>query len=119
MEDVLVVESPVGRVVGEESAGTKLADHPDQLSAEFQGILKLPVRLAKENHLFGPHDPGGGPLLAFALQGQGVAADLVHAALAFARSQGLRVRPSCSYVAAYMRRHPETLDLLEGQEGDR
>lgn len=49
------------------------------------------------------------------LQGQGVAADLVSAALDFARSQGLRVRPTCSYVASYMRRHPETLELLEGR----
>ena len=49
-----------------------------------------------------------------ALQGQGVAADLVQAALDWARAQGLRVRPSCSYVAAYMRRHPETQDLLAG-----
>ncbi len=48
-----------------------------------------------------------------ALQGQGVAAALVQAALTFAREQGLHVRPTCNYVAAYMRRHPETLDLLE------
>lgn len=48
-----------------------------------------------------------------ALQGRGVAAGLVAAALAWAREQGLRVRPNCSYVAAYMRRHPETHDLLE------
>lgn len=48
-----------------------------------------------------------------ALQGQGVAAALVAGALQWAREQGLRVRPSCSYVAAYMRRHPQTQDLLE------
>lgn len=47
------------------------------------------------------------------LQGQGLAADLVAAALDWARAQGLQVRPSCSYVALYMRRHPATLDLLE------
>ena len=47
-----------------------------------------------------------------ALQGQGVAALLVQAALDWARAEGLRVRPVCSYVAAYMRRHPETLDLV-------
>jgi uncharacterized protein len=46
-------------------------------------------------------------------KGRGIAAALVHAALGHARAQGLRVRPSCSYVRAYMRRHPETLDLLE------
>ena len=48
-----------------------------------------------------------------ALNGRGVAADLVQAALDFARSQGLRVRPTCSYVASYMQRRPETQDLLE------
>lgn len=48
-----------------------------------------------------------------ALQGHGIAAALVAAALGHARSAGLRVRPTCSYVAAYMRRHRETLDLLE------
>jgi uncharacterized protein len=47
-----------------------------------------------------------------ALQGRGIAAALVQAALAWARSEGLRVRPACSYVAAYMRRHPPTQDLL-------
>jgi predicted GNAT family acetyltransferase len=46
-------------------------------------------------------------------EGQGIAAALVSAALAHARAQGWRVRPSCSYVASYMRRHPETQDLLE------
>lgn len=52
-----------------------------------------------------------------ALQGQGVAAQVVAAALAWAREQGLRVRPSCSYVAAYIKRHPETQDLLETPPG--
>lgn len=47
-----------------------------------------------------------------ALQGQGVAAALVAATLDWARAEGLRVNPVCSYVAAYMRRHPETQDLL-------
>lgn len=47
-----------------------------------------------------------------AAQGQGVAAVLVDAALAWARQQGWRVRPVCSYVAVHMRRHPETRDLL-------
>ena len=46
-------------------------------------------------------------------EGQGIAAALVRTALAHARLQGWRVRPSCSYVASYMRRHPDTQDLLE------
>lgn len=48
-----------------------------------------------------------------ALQGRGIAAALVQQALAEARRQGWRVRPVCSYVQAYLRRHPETRDLLE------
>jgi uncharacterized protein len=52
------------------------------------------------------------------LQGRGVAGELVQGALDWAREHGLRVRPTCSYVAAYMRRHPETHDLLENP-GDR
>lgn len=46
-------------------------------------------------------------------QGRGIAAALVQAALGHARAEGLQVRPLCSYVRVYMRRHPETLDLLE------
>lgn len=47
-----------------------------------------------------------------ALQGRGIAAALVAATLDWARAEGLRVRPLCSYVALYMRRHPQTQDLL-------
>lgn len=48
-----------------------------------------------------------------ALEGRGIAAQLVKAALDHARAQGLKVRPSCSYVRVYMQRHPETQDLLD------
>jgi uncharacterized protein len=48
----------------------------------------------------------------FAAQGRGLAALLVQAALDWAREQRLQVRPTCSYVAAYLRRHPEQQDLL-------
>lgn len=42
-----------------------------------------------------------------ALEGRGVAGALVRAALDFARAQGLKVDPECSYTRAYMERHPE------------
>jgi predicted GNAT family acetyltransferase len=47
-----------------------------------------------------------------ALEGRGIAAALVSAALAWARAQGYKVNPACSYVRVYMKRHPETQDLL-------
>ena len=46
------------------------------------------------------------------LEGRGIAAALVAAALAHARAAGWRVRPACSYVARYMQRHVDTQDLL-------
>ncbi len=46
------------------------------------------------------------------LEGRGIAAALVHAALTWAREQGYRVEPLCSYVALYIRRHPEWQDLV-------
>lgn len=49
-----------------------------------------------------------------ALQGRGIAALLVQAALDWARAEGLKVRPACSYVASYMQRHPAQHDLLAG-----
>ncbi len=45
------------------------------------------------------------------LEGRGIAAALVAAALAHARAQGFKVDPQCAYVRSYMQRHPETLSL--------
>lgn len=42
-----------------------------------------------------------------ALRGRGIAAALVREALAHAAAAGLAVEPRCSYVAAYLRRHPQ------------
>jgi len=47
-----------------------------------------------------------------AVGGRGIAAELVRVALEWVEAQGLKVQPSCSYVAVYMRRHPETQALL-------
>ncbi len=47
-----------------------------------------------------------------AIGGRGVAADLVKAALDFARSEGLKVVPACSYAASYIQRHTAYADLL-------
>jgi len=46
------------------------------------------------------------------LQGRGIASKLVRGALEAARAQNLKVVPRCSFVAAYMARHPEFNDLL-------
>lgn len=38
---------------------------------------------------------------------RGVADALVRQAMTYARHQGLRIIPTCSYVRAWLRRHPE------------
>jgi len=47
------------------------------------------------------------------IEGRGIAAELTKAALESARENGLRVVAQCSYVAAYLRRHPEYADLQD------
>ena len=46
-----------------------------------------------------------------ALRGRGLAAEVVKEALDHARASGKRIVPTCSYVRAYLRRHPEYADL--------
>jgi predicted GNAT family acetyltransferase len=45
-------------------------------------------------------------------RGKGVAARLVETAIDYARSENLRIIPSCWYVNVWMQRHPEHADLL-------
>jgi hypothetical protein len=52
-----------------------------------------------------------------ALRGRGIAGALVQAACDYARTNGTRFIPSCPYVAAWFRRHPEQEDLLIGAPG--
>lgn len=47
-----------------------------------------------------------------ALRGGGIASHLTARALDYARERGLRIVPSCPFVAAYIARHPEYRDLL-------
>ena len=47
-----------------------------------------------------------------ALRGRGIARELVVFALASVRERGLKVIPQCEVFDAYMRKHPETHDLL-------
>ena len=47
-----------------------------------------------------------------ALRGQGLAAQLVRAALTEARRVGWKVVPACSYVASFIKRHPEFADVI-------
>ena len=50
-----------------------------------------------------------------AFRGRGLAQKVVRAGLSYARANGLRVIPSCPFVATYIRRHPEDQDLISNR----
>lgn len=45
-------------------------------------------------------------------EGRGVGSQLARHVLDDARARGLRVRPLCPFIAAWLRRHPEYADLV-------
>lgn len=64
---------------------------------------KLCYRYIKENTIDAFHTK-----VNEAYQGQGIAGELYQALMAFVEQEGLRVKPSCSYIEVKMRRsHPQ------------
>ena len=47
-----------------------------------------------------------------AFEGMGVGSALAEAALDYARQHGLKVKPYCTFMAAYIQNHPEHHDLV-------
>ena len=47
-----------------------------------------------------------------AFEGKGVGSALAKAALSYAREQGLKVIPTCPFMAGYIRKHPEWHDIV-------
>lgn len=51
------------------------------------------------------------------LEGHGIGGKLANYALQDARTRGLKVVPSCPFVAAYIERNPEFADLVDSGNG--
>ena len=81
---------------GEYRAEVADSEHVGRLTWKAQGDN---VRIA--DHTLVPQEIGG----------RGIAAQLVKALMADARTEGFRVVPQCSYVEAQFRRNPEWSDL--------
>jgi len=47
------------------------------------------------------------------LSGRGIAGQLAKFSLEYAHERGLSVLPYCPYIAAYLKRHPEYLDVVD------
>ena len=52
------------------------------------------------------------------LRGQGIAGKITQVGLEYAKENGLRVVPMCSYAAAYIRKHPEYIELTRLQSDE-
>jgi uncharacterized protein len=50
-------------------------------------------------------------------EGRGIGGELARAVLDGARSEGLKVKASCPFVAEYIQEHPDYADLLDQADG--
>ena len=48
-----------------------------------------------------------------AFEGKGVASALARSAFGYARAQGLKVVPTCEFMAGWVKKHPEEHDILD------
>ena len=53
-----------------------------------------------------------------AFEGQGVASKMAKVAVEYAKTSGLRIRPMCPYMAAWIKRHPEYHSITAGYENE-
>jgi len=87
-----------------------VTDHPDQLRYEIEvdgevaGFLLYRVEPGVLDLVHTDVDPKW--------EGKGVGSTLVKEALDDVRARGLKMRPICPFVRAYIRRHPEYADLV-------
>jgi predicted GNAT family acetyltransferase len=78
-----------------------------RFEAEFGGQLAVADYVSEDGRMIFTHT-----FVPPELRGRGIAEKLVRAGLALAQSEGRRVVPQCSYVEAFIRRHPEYQGLL-------
>jgi predicted GNAT family acetyltransferase len=87
-----------------------VTDRPDQLRYEIEVDGEL------AGFLLYRREPGVLELVHTDVdpkwEGKGVGAALVQGALDDVRARGLKVRPFCPFVRAYIRRHPEYEDIV-------
>src|SRR5689334_2301097 len=105
------------------SSGSGLRHHTDMTKAQ-DGSKKMTMQvtdnpanhryeLALDGHTaFASYRRDGNTLLVYhtevprEFEGRGIGSALVKGVLDLARAQGLKVKPLCSFVSAYMQRHP-------------
>lgn len=85
--------------------------------AENRFVIQLDGQLAKLDYM----ENGDSIVMTHVgvpieFRGHGIAAIITKAGLDYAKSKSLRVIPMCSYVAAYLRRNPQYIELTRSKE---
>ena len=53
-----------------------------------------------------------------AFEGHGLASKMAKVAVEYAKARGLRIRPMCPYMSAWIKRHPEYHSITAGYENE-
>ena len=90
----------------------------DEAAHRFEIVIEGQTAFAEysltEHNLTLPHT-----VVPDEFEGRGVGSQLARAALSFARERGLKVIPTCPFIAAYIEKHPEWHDLAHETWRDR
>lgn len=92
--------------------GIEITHQGDEARGEYRATLPGTNAVGRLTwKALGPARVADHTLVPPEIGGRGVAAALVEALVADARSQGFTIVPQCSYVEAMFRRHPEWAEL--------
>ena len=97
MADITITlesSSEGGRYVG------RVTGNPAEAELTFR---RAGADLVVANHTFAPPE----------MRGTGIAFAMVERLVADARSQGFKIKPTCTYVIAQSKRHPEWADVMQ------
>jgi len=91
---------------------TQIADHPQHhhyaLSVDGKSAAHIEYRMHGEGTIELVHTEVGK-----AFEGRGLGSQIAKFALDDARKRGLKVIPTCSYIAGWIQKHPDYGDLVK------
>lgn len=90
-----------------ETVNVVMNEQTRQFEAELDGEVAFAEYRLVDHGIILPHT-----VVPEAFEGKGVGSALAKAALGYAREQGLKVIPTCTFMAGYIRKHPEWHDIV-------
>ena len=83
----------------------------DEAKNQFESDHEEPAVLAYDKQEDGTLDLHH-TVVPPSLEGQGVGSQLVRYALDYARAEGVKIIPTCSFVRGWLDRHPDEADVI-------